>query len=76
MGAAPDGHWIQYPDLAASQSRVERLEAALRHEIVNCVNCEGTGTFTCGKCKDNVPHTCKRCAAARSALSDDAGEGA
>lgn len=33
MSAAPDGHWIQYPDLAASQSRVERLEAVIRNGL-------------------------------------------
>lgn len=60
--------------LAEREQRIARLEAALRHEISKCSNCEGKGYFTCGKCKNDLIHDCQYCASARAALAVTEGE--
>ncbi len=60
--------------LAEREQRIARLEAALRHEISKCSNCEGKGYFTCGKCKNDLIHDCQYCASARAALAATEGE--
>lgn len=62
-------------EMKASQSRVERLEAALRHHVESCSNCEGLGYKSQTHGSRTTYEDCAYCKTSRAALANDAGEG-